>query len=197
MRPSRSVTMRSAYCAILSSCVTSTMVWLKSRANEQIISITSVLVLESRLPVGSSANTDLRIVCRESAGDADALLLTARHLGRIMVHAFAKADPLEHGTRDRLAFTLRHALEHQWHGHILDGIEIGQQIVRLEHEAKVLLPEFPPAAVRPSLLMGTPANTHTTFSWFFHAGKLIAAGWIYRIRTRHRYSRSALAEWRD
>ena len=113
--------------------------------------------------------------CHESAGDADALLLTARHLGRIMVHAFAKADPLEHGTRDRLAFTLRHASEHQWHGHILDGIEIGQQIVRLEHEAKVLLPEFGQLPfVKPA--DGHTCDTYTTFSWFFHAGKLIEQG---------------------
>jgi len=111
----------------------------------------------------------------EGSGQQDALLLTARHLGRIMVHAFAKADPLEHGTRDHLAFTLRHASEHQWHGHILDGIEIGQQIVRLEHEAKVLLPEFGQLPfVKPA--DGHTCNTYTTFSWFFHAGKLIEQG---------------------
>ena len=124
----------------------------------------SVVTFGSRPETGSSRSSDFP-GSAEGARQQDALLLTARHLGRIMVHAFAKADPLEHGTRDHLAFTLRHASEHQWHGHILDGIEIGQQIVRLEHEAKVLLPEFGQLPfVKPA--DGHTCDTYTTFSWF-------------------------------
>ncbi len=78
----------------------------------------------------------------EGASYADALLLATRHLRRIMLHAFAKTDPLQQFSGDRLAFFFRHASKHQRHRHVFDRVEAGQQIVRLENEAQMLLPEL-------------------------------------------------------
>ena len=67
----------------------------------------------SRLPVGSSASIELRIV-DERARDRDALLLAARELLGIGVHPVLQPDPLEH--LERLALLRRdgHA-EHARH----------------------------------------------------------------------------------
>ncbi len=51
-------------------------------------------VVESRLPVGSSAKHDRRIV-GQRPGDGDALLLAARQLRRIVMRAIGQADFVE------------------------------------------------------------------------------------------------------
>ena len=51
----------------------------------------SSLVRESRLPVGSSARIDVRIV-DQGAGDGDALLLAAGELRRAVFQPVAQAD---------------------------------------------------------------------------------------------------------
>ena len=57
MRPSMIVSTRSAYFAMSRSCVTRTIVLPFFRQMPIMISMTSLVVLVSRLPVGSSANT--------------------------------------------------------------------------------------------------------------------------------------------
>ena len=108
----------------------------------------------------------------EGSRYADALLLTARHLRRIMPHAFAKAHTPEHGSGDRFALLFGHAPEHQRHRHVFDGIEIRQQIVGLEHETEVFLPEF---RQLPFIEAGDrhATDAHAAFRRFFHARQLI------------------------
>src|SRR5262249_15359153 len=57
MRPSRNTTTRRAYSAMSGSCVTRTMVMPRSSFMRMRMPITSSLVRESRLPVGSSASS--------------------------------------------------------------------------------------------------------------------------------------------
>src|SRR5262249_40419063 len=57
MRPSARCTTRSAWLAAAGSCVTMTSVWPVSSTSSRSSARTSALVLVSRAPVGSSANT--------------------------------------------------------------------------------------------------------------------------------------------
>ena len=56
--------------------------------------MTSMLVRESRLPVGSSASSSDGFV-DQRAGDGHALLLAARELIRVVIDARAEADGFE------------------------------------------------------------------------------------------------------
>ena len=89
-----------------------------------------------------------------------------------MPHAFAKAHTPEHGSGDRFALLFGHAPEHQRHRHVFDGIEIRQQIVGLEHETEVFLPEF---RQLPFIEAGDrhATDAHAAFRRFFHARQLI------------------------
>ena len=78
------------------SWVTSTTV-MPVRPSSWKSAMTSTLVRESRLPVGSSASRTARPV-DQRPGDGDALLLAARHLVGVVVEPVAQADP-----RQRLA----------------------------------------------------------------------------------------------
>ena len=71
---------------------------------------------------------DLRSGCERSR-DADTLLLSARHLRRVVVHAFAEPYSFQHFLGDCLTLVFRHALEHQRHCHVFHGSQIGKQVV--------------------------------------------------------------------
>ena len=73
-RPSRRTSRESASDASSASCVTSTIVVWRMRRTSSRSCMIGFPVVESRLPVGSSASDDRRIV-GERAGNRDALLL--------------------------------------------------------------------------------------------------------------------------
>ena len=108
----------------------------------------------------------------ERPGDADALLLTAGHLARIVVEAMSQTDPCEHATRRTFALFLGHSAEHQRHRHVFQRGQIGQQVVRLEHESEMLLAESRQFAfVEPA--DGHAADAHAAARRFLHAGQLV------------------------
>ena len=117
---------------------------------------------------------DLR-PCDERARDADALLLAAGHLRGVMRQALAEPDPLEDAAGHRLALGLGHTAEHERHGHVLDGIEVRHQIVGLEHEAEMALPE---RGQFPLVQIGDDhaADAHAAARGLFHAGELVEQG---------------------
>ena len=79
------------------SWVTITMVWPISRTALRMNDRISAPVLESRLPVGSSAKM-IAGSAGQGPGDGDPLLLTAGELARAVVEAVAEAD----GADDRV-----------------------------------------------------------------------------------------------
>ena len=81
MSPSARNSTRSAIAAACASCVTITVVWPSVSTESRSSARISPLVVESRLPVGSSANITLG-PRDERAGDGDALLLAAGELRR-------------------------------------------------------------------------------------------------------------------
>ena len=89
--------------------------------------MTSFVVLVSRLPVG--------------ARDAHALLLSAGHLVRKVVHAVLQPHAAEHFLCLQQPHIRVDALEHQRHGHVFRRRQLRQKIVGLEDEADVLLPK--------------------------------------------------------
>ena len=105
-------------------------------------------------------------------GDADALLLAARHLARVMAETMAEPDPCEHATRRTFALFLGHAAEHQRHCHVFERGQIGQQVVRLEYEAKMLLAEGRQLTLV-EFADGYAADSHAAARRFFHAGQLV------------------------
>ena len=60
---------------------------------------------------------DLRL-CHKGAGDADALLLTAGHLGGLVVHALAQSHLFEDHLGAAVAQSFADAAEHQRHGDV-------------------------------------------------------------------------------
>ena len=92
------------------------------------------LVVLSRLPVGSSAKQQLGTE-HQRARDGDPLLLAARQLAGTVRRARREADLVEE--RGGLLFhlllaaTLDQPREHQ----VLEGVELGQKVVKLKHEA--------------------------------------------------------------
>ena len=93
MRPSNRCTVRSACRAKRWSCVTMQIV-APSRCRSRSNSITASPFLESRLPVGSSASR-IEGLPAEGARHRHALLLAARELRRVMLHAMRHADLFE------------------------------------------------------------------------------------------------------
>ena len=73
--------------------------------------------------------------------DTNALLLAARHFGRLVTQPFAEAHLLELLRSHGLPLCLGNALEHQRKRHVLHRRHRGQQIVGLKYEAEMFLPE--------------------------------------------------------
>ena len=77
----------------------------------------------------------------ERACNAHALLLSAGHLVRKVVHAVLQSHAAEHFLRLQQPHIRVDALEHQRHGHVFRRRQLRQQVVGLEDEADMLLPE--------------------------------------------------------
>ena len=88
--PSRRRTMRRAWAAMSSSCVTRTIV-LPREFNSSKSAMISLPVAESRLPGRLVGQEDRRIV-DQGAGDRDALALSAGELARLVAHPVGQAD---------------------------------------------------------------------------------------------------------
>ena len=119
---------------MVTSCVAMTTVvpcWLMRSSTCMMPS----LVRGSRLPVGSSASSDRRLV-HDRAGDRDALLLAAGELAGIVRRLLREADRLEHVRDGRLdeAARLPDDLEGE-RDVVVDGL-VRQQPEVLEHHAE-------------------------------------------------------------
>ena len=125
---------RSAACG---SCVTMTMVLPWSRLSDCSRSRISSPALRSRSPVGSSHSSSVGIG-DDGARDADALLLAARQLTRIVLGAIRQPDDLQRDARALLPLRLRELREQQRQLDVLLGRQHGQQVVELEDEPDVL-----------------------------------------------------------
>ena len=117
------------------SCVTSTMV-MPARPSSWKSAMTSTLVCESRLPVGSSARMQLRLV-DERARDRDALLLPARELVGVVLEPLAEADALERRARALRRSRDADAGVDQRQLDVLERARARQQVEALEHEAEL------------------------------------------------------------
>ena len=89
-----------------------------------------------------------------------------------MVQTFAEPDASEHRPRPGFALLAWHPAEHERHRDVFDGVEPGEQIVGLENETDVLLPEFGEfALVEPR--DDDAADPHASARRAFHTGKLV------------------------
>src|SRR5262249_14929356 len=77
----------------------------------------------------------------ERARDRHALLLAARQLAGSMPNAVTEADGLQDLRRAILGLALRHSLDERRHRDVLEGRELGQQVMELEDEADGLVAE--------------------------------------------------------
>ena len=128
---------RGVTAAISGSCVTSTIVrpcWLKLRNSWRMASP----VCESRLPVGSSAKTNARII-HQGARNGSALLLAARELAGAVFGAVGHGDGFKsgHGALAAL-FAADAAIDHRQLD-ILNHVELGQQVEELKHESDLAI----------------------------------------------------------
>ena len=98
--------------------------------------MTSTLVRESRLPVGSSARMTLGLR-DDGARDGHALLLSARELAGMVIEPLAEADALERlVARAHALACVRDALVEQRQLDVLDGAGAREQVEALEDEAE-------------------------------------------------------------
>src|SRR5471032_1621151 len=74
----------------------------------------------------------------EGARDRDALLLTARKLAREMARAMAHADAFERGRDGGLPIGGRHAAIGEGKFHVLEDVEIADEVEALEDETDLL-----------------------------------------------------------
>ncbi len=81
----------------------------------------------------------------EGTGDGDALLLTAGQLGRVMIQACAKAYLLQPVAC--LNIGILAPLNLQGQAHIVQCIQLGQQVERLENKADLLQPQLGASSV--------------------------------------------------
>ena len=78
---------------------------------------------------------------RKGAGNRNPLLLAAGQLGGSMVKALGKTERAEQLLCAYSRGLRLGAEDELWQHHILDGIELGQQVMELIHEAEELAPE--------------------------------------------------------
>jgi hypothetical protein len=70
----------------------------------------------------------------QGAGQGNPLLLPARQLHRTVVQALGKPHSFEHFPGDLLGLTPGYALDQGRHHGVLQRVELGQQVMELEHE---------------------------------------------------------------
>ena len=129
--------MRCARSAACGSCVTMTIVLPWSRLSDCSRSRISSPALRSRSPVGSSHSSSVGIG-HDRARDADALLLAAGQLPRIVLGALGEADDFQRDARALSPLRLRQLRQQQRQLDVLLGRQHGQQVVELEDEPDVL-----------------------------------------------------------
>ena len=128
---------RPAKPAMSGSCVTSRIVMPVDQRSWN-SAMTSTLVSESRLPVGSSAR--ITFGCDDQrARDRDALLLAARQLVRVVMDAVGEADALERLARPLVALGGGDVRVEQRQLDVLERGGARQQVEALEHEAERLV----------------------------------------------------------
>ena len=71
----------------------------------------------------------------QGAGEGDALLLAAGELAGAVGDAVAQGDLVEQGAGGALHLAAALALDEAGHHHVLEGVELGEQVVELEDEA--------------------------------------------------------------
>ena len=135
MSPSARNRTRSAIAAACASWVTMTVVWPSVSTESRSSSRISPLVVESRLPVGSSANITRR-PRDEGAGDGDALLLAAGELGRAVREAVVRPTLATTSSSHAWSGLLPGELERQHD--VLGRREHREQVEELEDEADVV-----------------------------------------------------------
>ena len=106
-------------------------------------SITASPLAESRFPVGSSASR-IEGDPDQGARHGHALLLTARELRRIVLHAVRHADFFQRLVHPLLALRRRHAAIGQRQLDVLVDREIADQVERLEDEADLAIADARP-----------------------------------------------------
>ena len=81
-------------------------------------------------------------VVHQSTGNGHTLHLTTRHLVRLVIHSVTQSYSLQ-GLDSLLAtFSSRNLrVVHQWQLHIFQGCGLRQQVVVLEHEANLTVPQ--------------------------------------------------------
>ena len=135
--PSRMWTTRCAYSAMSGSCVTSTMVLpLACKVSNR--AMISMPVLESRLPVGSSARM-MEGLIDQGAGDGDALALAAGELVGLVIHAAFEAHVGQRFLGALDACGGRRAVVDQGQLDVVQRGGAGQQVEGLEDEADFLV----------------------------------------------------------
>lgn len=92
------------------------------------MSITSMVVFESRFPVGLVGEHYVRSR-DERPRDADSLLLTAGHLPRIMLHSVPQTYFFQHCDRFTRSVALAVSTEHQRHCYVFHRVHERQQII--------------------------------------------------------------------
>ncbi len=132
MRPPTSVMRRSQRAAIAGSCVTMTSVEPCVRLSSKIRSHHAVAGRRVEA-AGRLVGEQDRRFGDEGAGQRDALLLAARQRLRIVTLACRQADLRQHRRRLRANAVGAGQLERQHH--VLERVEMAEQLERLEHEA--------------------------------------------------------------
>ena len=176
--PSCRTTRRSANDAACGSWVTITTVWPKSSTAWRSSSSTSSEAFESRLPVGSSANTTAGCE-HERARDRDALLLAAGELRRAVRAAVAEADDLDQ-LLEPLAVGLA-ARDRQRQHDVLLGRQHRQQVEELEDEPELVAAQLGQRAVVEPCELGPVDETEPDVGRVeagedVHQGRLARAG---------------------
>ena len=136
---------------------------------EQVEDLVAGLAIEI---AGGLVAEQQRRVGDDRPGDADALLLAARELPRIVLGALGQPDDVQRDRHPLLALGLRQVGEQQRQVDVALGGEHRQQVVELEHEADVVrrasaravrptAPRCwcrPPPPIRPTACRGRPAG---------------------------------------
>ena len=124
------------------SCVTSTKAVPRSRASCSIRSKTLSAVSPSRLPVGSSASTQVGWT-DQRARHGHALPFAAGQLGGMVRHALGQPYLRQHLACRLARLRARLAANAQRHGHVVQRAELRQQMVELVDEAEVTVAPAP------------------------------------------------------
>jgi hypothetical protein len=111
---------------------------LRTKSEQQIHD----LLARVRVEVASRFVRENRFrIVDESARDGDALLLTAGKFSGPMIHPFAETHALEQLAAAFSRFFCRHTRHAGGQGNIFQRVEFGKQVVGLEHETNLDVPQ--------------------------------------------------------